>query len=91
MSPYGDIWACCTLAYEKSMGNVCDHDYDFHKVWNGIKAKEVRSYIHKELCNCPLANQAYSNILLHGQSLLRVIHEIMKTKRIADKGGASHQ
>jgi hypothetical protein len=84
MSPYGDIWACCTLGYEKSMGNVRGHDYDFLGVWTSRQAKEVRTYIHNELCNCPLANQAYSNILLHGRSLLRVIHEIMKTRRIAD-------
>ncbi|HJX34981.1 MAG TPA: radical SAM protein, partial [Desulfatiglandales bacterium] len=29
MSPYGDIWPCCTLGYEMSMGNVRRYDYDF--------------------------------------------------------------
>jgi len=79
MSPYGDIWACCTLGYEKTMGNLRDFDYDFQALWNSQKAGEVRRYIQKGLCHCPLANQAYSNILLHGPSLARVVLEILRT------------
>jgi MoaA/NifB/PqqE/SkfB family radical SAM enzyme len=76
MSPYGDVWACCTLGYEKSMGNIRDYGYDFQTIWNGEQAKKVREYIRKGNCHCPLANQAYSNILLHGPSLLNVIRNI---------------
>jgi len=79
LSPYGDIWACCTLGYDKSMGNLRDHNYDFKALWNSEQAKKVRRFIQKGLCHCPLANQAYSNILLHGASLLKVIRNILVT------------
>lgn len=76
LSPYGDVWACCTLGYEKSMGNLRDHGYDFHQLWNSLRAREVRSYIHAGNCHCPMANQMYSNILMHGSSLGRVLYKI---------------
>ncbi|RJP80991.1 MAG: radical SAM protein [Desulfobacteraceae bacterium] len=81
MTPYGDIWACCTLGYEKSMGNLRDHDYDFKSLWNSRQAKKVRNDIRSGSCHCPLANQTYSNILLHGPSLTKVLWEIFKKQR----------
>ncbi|MFO7665577.1 MAG: radical SAM/SPASM domain-containing protein [Desulfobacterales bacterium] len=80
LSPYGDIWACCTLGYEKSMGNLRDNDFDFHQLWNSPQAGEVRSYIQAGNCHCPMANQMYSNILMHGTSLLRVLREMIKNR-----------
>ena len=76
MTPYGDIWACCTLGYEQSMGNLRDYNYDFKALWNSRRAGEVRSRIRSGACHCPLANQTYSNILLHGPSLMRVLLKI---------------
>lgn len=80
MTPYGDIWACCTLGYDKPMGNLRDVEYDFGRLWNGQTAKEVRAYIRQKKCACPMANQTYSNILVHGRSLLRVLNEIRKSR-----------
>ncbi|MFY9401788.1 MAG: SPASM domain-containing protein, partial [Candidatus Omnitrophota bacterium] len=71
MTPYGDIWPCCTLGYDKSMGNLRDFDYNFTALWNSSKAKEVRHYIRQGICHCPLANQMYSNILMHPPSLMK--------------------
>ena len=79
MTPYGDIWACCTLGYDKPMGNLRDYNYDFSQLWKSPEAQKVRTYIHEGHCNCPMANQTYSNILMHGPSLLRVLREIVKT------------
>jgi len=76
MTPYGDIWACCTLGYEKSMGNLRDYNYNFLQLWNSSHAKEVRKYISDKNCFCPMANQMYSNILLHPYSLMRVLYKI---------------
>lgn len=81
LSPYGDIWACCTLGYDKSMGNLRDHNYDFKAIWNSRDAKEIRTDIRNGACHCPLANQAYSNILLHGPSLLKVVQNIFFDRR----------
>lgn len=72
ISPYGDIWPCCVLGYEKSFGNVRSSKYDFWKVWWSQRAKEVRKYIKDGKCACPLANQYYANILMHLRSMVRV-------------------
>ncbi len=79
MTPYGDIWACCTLGYDKPMGNLRDYNYDFKMLWNSAEAKKVRTYVREGHCNCPMANQTYSNILMHGPSLFRVVLEIIKS------------
>jgi MoaA/NifB/PqqE/SkfB family radical SAM enzyme len=76
MTPYGDIWACCTLGYDKSMGNLRDFNYDFPTLWQSPQAQEVRRYIRNRQCACPLANQTYSNILMHPPSLMQVVIEI---------------
>jgi radical SAM protein with 4Fe4S-binding SPASM domain len=71
INPYGDVWPCCVLGFEQNMGNVREHDYDFKKVFHSEQAKEVRRYIKEGNCSCPLANQAYSNILCHIPSMLK--------------------
>jgi len=78
MTPYGDVWACCTLGYEKSLGNLRDFNYNFQTLWNSQQAKEVRGHLRNGNCQCPLANQTYSNLLLHGPSLLKVIWKIFR-------------
>ena len=76
MSPYGDIWPCCTLGYDMSMGNLRSYDYNFKSLWNSSDADKVRKYIKEKKCCCPLANQTYSNILLHMSSISKVIKNI---------------
>jgi MoaA/NifB/PqqE/SkfB family radical SAM enzyme len=80
MTPYGDIWACCTLGYDKPMGNLRDYNYDFKSLWNSTEAGKVRTYIRGEHCHCPMANQTYSNILMHTPSLFRVVREFFIAK-----------
>ena len=71
MNPYGDVWPCCVLGYEQNMGNLRDYDYDFQRVFHSEQAAKVRKYIKDEKCACPLANQAYSNILCNPKSMIR--------------------
>lgn len=77
MSAYGDIWPCCTLGYEMSMGNVRDYNYDFNLLWKSHEAQRTRKYIKGKNCCCPLANQTYSNILMHLPSLLKAVKNIL--------------
>lgn len=77
LTPYGDVWACCTLGNRQSMGNLRDFDYHFNDLWTSSRARSVRQFIHQGQCHCPLANQAYSNILMHGPSLLRALRQIL--------------
>jgi MoaA/NifB/PqqE/SkfB family radical SAM enzyme len=64
MDPYGELWACCVLGYDKPLGDLRSADFDFDRVWHSAQADEVRRFIRAGGCACPLANQAYSNILL---------------------------
>jgi len=86
MTPYGDIWACCTLGYDQSMGNLKDFQYDFRKLWDSPQAKQVRRFVRGKHCACPLANQTYSNILMHPHSLYRVLREMLDIGPM-DSGG----
>ena len=67
----GGVWPCCVLGYEQEIRNHRDYDYDFQKLWYSDKAFEVRKYIKEKNCACPLANQAYSNELMHIPTLVK--------------------
>lgn len=67
----GGVWPCCVLGYDKQMGNLRDYNYDFQKLWHSKEAQEVRKYIRGKNCACPLANQAYSNEMLHIPTLVK--------------------
>lgn len=79
INPYGEVWPCCILGYNKAMGNLRDAevDYDFKKVWYSKQANDVRKYIREGNCYCPMANQAYSNILCCFTTMLKVIKNII--------------
>ncbi len=68
----GGIWPCAVLAYKGQMGRV-NRDTDFQDIWNSKIAKNIRKSIKRGECACPLANQAYSNILLHPPSLMKTL------------------
>ena len=74
----GEVWPCCVLGYSQPMGSLRDSGYDFQRVWDSDQAKAVRKYITDGNCACPLANQAYSNILCSPKYLLKVIYNILK-------------
>ncbi|MFZ3044275.1 MAG: radical SAM/SPASM domain-containing protein [Desulfatirhabdiaceae bacterium] len=80
LTPYGDVWTCCTLGDHQSMGNLQAFDYHFNELCTSSRARSVRQFIHQGQCHCPLANQAYSNILMHGPSLLKALRHILMPK-----------
>lgn len=69
LSPTGDVWPCCIRGYEGSFGNLRDHGFDFFSVWRSPRADEVRRSIRAGECHCPLANQAYANMLLSPEAM----------------------
>lgn len=68
----GGIWPCAVLAYNGQMGRI-GGDTGFLDVWNSKKAAQIRKSIKAGECACPLANQAYSNILMDPKSLVKTI------------------
>ena len=75
----GEVWPCCVLGYQKPMGNLREVNYDFQQLFHSKQANEVRRYIRDKKCYCPLANQAYSNILCHLPSLFKVMKNIINS------------
>ncbi len=80
ISAYGDLWPCAILAGSKSLGNLKDVDYDFWRLWHSSRADEVRGGIARGECDCPLANQAYANMLLSPRAMARVAATVVRTK-----------
>jgi len=78
LTPYGDLWPCCVLGYKKPLGNVRETGYNFQKVWHSSHVQEVRQSIKNKECACPLANQAYSNIICHTSSLIKAVINIAR-------------
>lgn len=75
IAPDGDIWACCTRA--EPLGNLRQTRYDFAPIWFGQRADAMRRSIAAGECHCPMANVAYSNMLLHPQTLARVARQVL--------------
>jgi len=86
----GEVWPCCVLGYSKPMGFLREQDYDFQRVWKSGQASKVRKYIKDGNCACPLANQAYSNILCHTRSLIKVLQNIVQFG-VAQGEGSQHK
>jgi MoaA/NifB/PqqE/SkfB family radical SAM enzyme len=74
----GEVWPCCVLGYTQPLGSLRTKEYDFQKVWHSTQADAVRKYIKDGNCACPLANQAYSNILCSPRYLVKSVLNILK-------------
>ena len=72
----GTIWPCCVRADD--LGNLRDYEYDFKKIWFGDKIKEVRRSIAAKECHCPLANAAYTNMMMDVPTLARIGIKVLK-------------
>jgi MoaA/NifB/PqqE/SkfB family radical SAM enzyme len=78
IAPNGDVWTCCVRA--ESMGNLREHNYDFGSVWRTGKAEQLRRSIKAGECYCPLANAAYTNMLLHGPTVTKVAADVARSR-----------
>ncbi|HHH41414.1 MAG TPA: radical SAM protein [Chloroflexi bacterium] len=71
----GTVWPCCVRA--DGMGNLREVGYDFKKVWFSPQADRIRRSIRNKECACPLANAAYTNMLMHPPTVARVLRRIV--------------
>jgi MoaA/NifB/PqqE/SkfB family radical SAM enzyme len=74
----GEVWPCCVLGYGHPMGHLREAGYDFERIWHSDRANRVRKYIKEENCACPLANQAYTNMLCSPGYLLKTMANIFR-------------
>jgi MoaA/NifB/PqqE/SkfB family radical SAM enzyme len=75
----GDVWSCCVLA--RSFGNVRDTGLDFRRVWFSDRAEEFRRWMRARRCACPLANAAYTNLLVEPAAVGRVAVNLARPPR----------
>jgi len=73
--PDGKVWACCIKGDE--MGSLKDFDHNFRKLWRSSKADAVRELIENRACACPLANAAYTNMMLDLGTSMRVLRDLI--------------
>jgi len=85
INPYGEVWPCCVLGYDRPLGDLRAAGLDFRRVWRSAQAAEVRRFIRAGGCACPLANQAYSNILCDPVSTARAAALVLRF-RLRGKG-----
>lgn len=86
LTPHGVLWPCCVLGYAKPLGDLRENGYDFWKVWRSTQADEVRASIKAGECSCPLANQAYSNILCDTPSLVKAVGNVVRYGGLRSSG-----
>lgn len=77
LSAEGHLWPCCVLGSDYRLGSLREHGYDFRAVYYGPRARRIRRFIQTGRCHCPLANQAYGNILCHAPSLAKVLRQVL--------------
>ncbi len=75
IAPDGDVWFCCIQA--EPVGNLREVAYDFRQVWWSKRAQTLREDVRAGRCDCPLANAAYTNMLLHPPSLVGVAWDLI--------------
>ena len=75
INPYGDVWPCSFLGYDKSLGNLRDVDYDFYEIWHSKKAEDVRKYIKDGRCYSP--NQLYVSSLCSLKTMFEITKNIL--------------
>jgi ferredoxin-NADP reductase/MoaA/NifB/PqqE/SkfB family radical SAM enzyme len=73
----GEVWPCCILGGEQSMGNIRDWNYDMQALLASPKAKDVIGYIAGGNCACPLASQWLNNVLLTPKHMLNVMYILL--------------
>ncbi len=84
ISPDGDVWTCCTRA--EPIGNLRQTDYDLRPIWFGEQAQALRRSIRARECACPMANAAYTNMMLDPGSVLVVVAEWARGQRRRRQG-----
>jgi MoaA/NifB/PqqE/SkfB family radical SAM enzyme len=82
----GEIWPCCVLGGEQSLGRVREWDYDIQALLRSEQARRSRKYIADGNCACPLANQWLNNVLLTPRHMLKVLYTLLVRFRGAPSG-----
>lgn len=72
----GEVYPCEMLS--DKIGDLKDFDFDFKKLWNSIKRKEIRNKIINENCFCTHECFLSSSILLNPRGLAKSTKYLLK-------------
>ncbi len=72
----GDVYPCEML--DRKMGNLRQSDYDFRKVWNSLKAQQIRDFIRESRCFCTEECNININILFNPRYLHRLLGNVAR-------------
>jgi len=76
LTEHGDLYPCEILSM--SLGNLRDHNYNFKKLWNSKKAKEIRKHIKNTKCFCTHECFINTNVLFNPKNLPSFIKTLIK-------------
>jgi MoaA/NifB/PqqE/SkfB family radical SAM enzyme len=77
IAPNGDIWSCCIRA--EGVGNLRETNYNLRPIWRSTAMAQLRHSIYHGECNCPMANAAYANMVLHPPTLAKVAATVVSS------------
>ena len=78
MNYNGEMWPCCVLGGEQTLGNVRDWEYNIKKLLRSDQAMKSKKYIADGNCACPLANQWLNNVLLTPRHMFKAFTTFLR-------------
>jgi len=75
ISEEGVVYPCELLS--KKLGSIRDYDYDFKRLWEGKRAREVRQWIWKTRCACTHECFLTTNILFSPQTYTELLMQML--------------
>lgn len=77
ISEEGDVYACEML--DTKIGNLRDVGYDFAKIWEGERAKSMRTFIRDSKCFCTHECNMSINLLFNPAAYPRILAEMARS------------
>lgn len=76
----GEVWSCCVLS--RRLGHLRETDLDFRRVWFSEEAESFRDWMRSTRCACPLANAAYTNLMVEPAAVGRIANAFVRRPRV---------
>jgi MoaA/NifB/PqqE/SkfB family radical SAM enzyme len=72
----GYLTSCCTRWTDEGLfGDLREADYSIKRLWFTHQADRIRRSIRAQECACPLASAAYSSLLVHPKTLVKILKD----------------
>lgn len=82
----GEVWSCCVLS--RRLGHLRETDLDFRRVWFSEEAERFRDWMRSTRCACPLANAAYTNLMVEPGAIGRIAAAFVRRPTVPSEAAA---